>query len=120
MPLVEVGPGYVSPASGGYAAPGAPVPAPAAPTAPPVFTIPRDTFNGAPAVPGGPVPAPSSPIVPAPAPATGGTYQAKSFLSNLWDQFIGPLLKGIVNFFSGLFGKVAGGSAPATASIPSR
>lgn len=118
MPLVEVGPGYVSPTSGGYAAPGAttPAPVPAAPVAPaaPVLTMPGDTFNGAPVL------APSSPIAPAPAPATGGTYQAKSFLSNLWDQFIGPLLKGIVNFFSGLFGKVAGGSTPAAASIPSR
>lgn len=120
MPLVEVGPGYVSPSSGGYSAPGATAPAPAAPVAPsaPVFTMPGDTFNGAPAVPTGPVPAPASPF--APAPATGGTVQAKSFFSNLWDQLIGPLFKSIANFFSGLFGRAAGGTIPAAASIPSR
>lgn len=115
MPL-EVGPGYVSPSSGGYTAPGATAPVPAAPVAP-VPTLPRDVYiPGAPVAPSAPILAPTSPVAPAP----GGTYQAKSFFSNLWDQFIGPLFKGIANFFSGLFGRAASGTVPAAASIPAR
>ncbi len=95
MPLVEVGPGYVSPTSGGYAAPGATAPAPIAAPATPV--LPRDNFNGL-ANPSAPILAPA-----APAPA-GAPIQAKSFFSNLWDQFIGPVVKGVWNFISGLFG----------------
>ncbi|MBM3269862.1 MAG: hypothetical protein FJZ01_19695 [Candidatus Sericytochromatia bacterium] len=99
MPLVEVGPGYVSPTTGGYSAPGAAAPAPAAPApaAPALPALPRDNFNG--------LPAPSAPVLaPAPTAPAGAPVQAKSFFSNLWDQFIGPLVKGVWNFISGLFG----------------
>jgi hypothetical protein len=41
----------------------------------------------------------------------------KSFFSNLWDQFIGPVVKGIWNFISGLFG---GGASTAPAALPTR
>jgi hypothetical protein len=100
MPLVEVGPGYVSPASGGYSAPGAAAPAPALP-APAQPSLPVDNFNGLPN-PSAPILAPALPV--APANPGGATYQAKSFLGNLWDQFLGPLVKGVWNFISGLFG----------------
>ncbi len=117
MPL-EVGPGYVSPTSGGFTAPGATAPAPAAPTAPAV-TLPRDVYlPGTPAVPTAPVLAPAVPVTTTP--ATGGTVQAKSFFSNLWDQFVGPLFKSIASFFSGLFGGAAGSASTAAASIPAR
>lgn len=99
---IEVGPGYVSPTSGGFAAPSMVIPsAPAVP-------LPSDAYLA-----GAPIAAPAAPaytipanlLAPAAAPGNGGTYQAKSFFANIWDQFIGPLFTGIANFFSGLFGK---------------
>jgi len=104
MPLVEVGPGYVSPTSGAYQAPGAVAPAtpilPTAPVLPTAPTMPQDVFLG------------GTPVTTTPMTANG-TVTTKSFFSNLWDQFIGPLFKGVWGFISGLFGGGAA-SVPAT------
>lgn len=104
MPL-EVGPGYVSPSLGSYSPPpGTSVSGPGVPAVIP--TVPAYRPSGDAWNTGGPIMASAGTggAIP-PLPGGGGVYQVKSFFSNLWDQLLGPLFKGVWGMFAGLFGR---------------
>ncbi|MBI6546370.1 MAG: hypothetical protein HY692_06215 [Cyanobacteria bacterium NC_groundwater_1444_Ag_S-0.65um_54_12] len=103
--LVETGPGFISPNTSGYQPPGTNKAFPN-PFGLPIEERPPfydDNLQVSPPVlaPAANGNAPATPVVKAAEPK----YQAKSFLSNLWDQFLGPFFQSIWDFVATIFGK---------------